>query len=451
MSAQAQEVDGNFRKVTLEYNRQSDPQLAPTLKEPMALSVASDGRVFFIERAGAVKVINSPGTPSKLVGTLDVFTQEEDGLLGIALDPNFSKNGWIYLHYAHPACGRSKYDQRNGTNVVSRFVFSKGLVDLKSEKRVLEYERQREMCYHAAGSLAFDKEGNLYVATGDNTDPNNSQGLSPLAEDDLTGNAQKSSSNANDLRGKILRIHPERDGTYTIPRGNLFAAGTTGTRPEIYAMGCRNPFSLTVDQKSGCVYWGDIGPDATEGTKCRGPAGFDEINQACAAGNFGWPQFVADNKPYFDPDKDCVAFDPLKPVNRSKCNTGVAALPVAQPAFIFYAGSPSIKFPALGSGGRTAMAGPVYHFDPKLKSSHKLPKEFDHTLFVYDWSRQLVVAVHLDKSEKIERMERFCPNMKFKRPLDLELGPDGCLYMIEWGSAYENNTDSEIVRIEWVN
>ncbi|MGI8966881.1 MAG: PQQ-dependent sugar dehydrogenase, partial [Limisphaerales bacterium] len=102
-------------------------------------------------------------------------------------------------------------------------------------------------------------------------------------------------------------------------------------------------------------------------------------------------------------------------------------------------------------GGRTAMAGPVYYFDPNLKSDRKLPEEFNHTLFIYDWSRNWIIAVHLDAAEKMEKMERFCPKITFKRPMDMELGPDGALYLIEWGTAWGNNKDTQIVRIEYFN
>ena len=76
--------------------------------------------------------------------------------------------------------------------------------------------------------------------------------------------SQKSAANPNDLRGKIYRIHPEADGTYTIPKGNLFPPGTPGTRPEVYVMGNRNPFRISIDQKTGYLYWGEVGPDAVE-------------------------------------------------------------------------------------------------------------------------------------------------------------------------------------------
>ena len=102
------------------------------------------------------------------------------------------------------------------------------------------------------------------------------------------------------------------------------------------------------------------------------------------------------------------------------------------------------------------MAGPVYYFDKNLKSPHKLPAEFDHTLFIYEWSRNWIIAVHLDANDNIAKnadgswkMERFCPKMTFKRPMDLELGVDGCLYLIEFGTAWGNNKDTQIVRLEF--
>jgi cytochrome c len=125
-------------------------------------------------------------------------------------------------------------------------------------------------------------------------------------------------------------------------------------------------------------------------------------------------------------------------------------LPPAQPAFIYYPASQSARFPVVnGPGGRTAMAGPVYYFNPEQKSEHKLPAQFDHTLFIYEWSRNWIIAVKLDQNEKIEKMERFCSHMTFKRPMDMELGSDGCLYMIEYGTNWGDNRDSQIIRIEY--
>jgi cytochrome c len=452
------QTDGAFRKVILETDKDADGDgtIDDTLKDPMELAVAKDGRVFFAERSGIVKVIAPGSKESAVVGKVEVFGGLEDGLLGMTLDPNFDKNNWIYLFYANPETTKDLDGKKAGENRVSRFTLKEGTLDLSSEKILIRINTQREECCHSGGSLNFDAAGNLYASVGDNTNPFGSDGYAPIDEQPGRSpwDAQKSSANANDLRGKILRVHPEADGSVTIPKGNLFAPGTEGTRPEVYVMGNRNPFRIGIDQKTGFLYWGDVGPDAGQANENRGPAGFDEVGQARAAGFFGWPLFIGDNKPYIDfnfaEKKAVAAFDPKKPINDSPNNTGIKELPPAQPAFIFYPHSPSSRFPAVnGGGGRTAMAGPVFYYDANLKSDHKLPAEFDHTLFIYEWSRNWIVAVHLDENEKIKKMEKVWTGMTFKRPMDMELGPDGCLYVIEFGTNWSDNKDSQIVRIEY--
>ena len=444
-----------FRKVILDADKEVNGQTEDTLIDPMELAVATDGRVFYAERAGIVKMWNPKTKNVSMIGKLNVFTNLEDGLLGITLDPNFQKNGWIYLFHSLPETGTDTSGQKVGTNRISRFTLKKESLDLSSEKPLVDIRTQREQCCHSGGSLSFDDKGNLYASVGDNTNPFESDGYSPLDErpNRSPWDAQKSSGNADDFRGKILRIHPEKNGTYTTPKGNLFKPDTKGTRPEIYVMGNRNPFRISLDQKNGFLYWGEVGPDAGVANEFRGPAGFDEINQARTAGNFGWPYLIGDNKRYchwdFVAKTNTFQYDPSKPINTSPNNTGIQELPAAQPAFIYYSSGVSTKFPVVKSGGRTAMAGPIYYFSKNLKSPHKLPETFDHTLFIYEWSRNWIVAVHLDKDEKIQKMEPFCAEMDFKRPMDIELGSDGCLYIIEWGTAWGNNKDTKIIRLEY--
>lgn len=450
------QTDGNFSKVILDADKDIDGNGAvdDSIKDPMEMAVAKDGRVFWAERSGLVKMYQPKTKTTVQVGQLPVFSGLEDGLLGITLDPKFLKNGFIYLNRSLPETTTDQYGKA-GLIRVSRFTLVGDKIDLASEKVMLDIPTQREQCCHVGGSLAFDAKGNLYVSVGDNTNPFESDGFGPF--DQRTGrspwSAEKSASNPNDLRGKINRIHPEPNGTVTIPKGNLFPPGTPNTRPEIYVMGNRNPFRINIDQKNGNLYWGEVGPDAGGPSETRGPAGFDEVNQARQAGFFGWPYFVGDNKAYrlwdFATKTAGDKFDAAKPINNSPFNTGIQNLPAAQPAFIYYPASPSTKFPVVGSGGRTAMAGPVYYFDPKLESPHKLPKEFDHTLFIYEWSRNWIIAVHLDENEKIVKMEKFCEHMSFMRPMDMELGADGCLYIIEYGTNWGNNFDTQIVRIEY--
>jgi len=458
-------LDSQFRKVVLDadYDVDGDGKIDDTLVDVMELSITDKGLVLFIERGGSVKLWSREGEHSILVGKIGVFRGLEDGLLGIALDKSFADTGWVYLYYAEERTYVDERGRKTGTNRISRFTLSGDRIDPLSERVLLGVPTERDQCCHSAGSLAVDRHGNLLIATGDNTQPAGTDGYAPL--DERVGreawNSQRSAGNANDLRGKILRIHPESDGTYTIPHGNLFPLGTAHTKPEIFTMGNRNPFRISVDDRSGFVYWGDVGPDAYTGHSDRGPAGFDEINRARVGGNFGWPYFIADNKPYrrfdFNTKQSGEAFNPAFPVNKSILNTGPVKLPPAQPAFIWYPAGLSTKFLAVNSGaGRVACAGPVYYYDEGLESPHKLPKDYDHALFIYDWSRNWVIAVHLDGKEEIAKksdgslwMERFCTNLGFKQPIDLELGPDGCLYVVENGAGWAPNTGTRIERIEF--
>ncbi|HEY6229135.1 MAG TPA: PQQ-dependent sugar dehydrogenase, partial [Verrucomicrobiae bacterium] len=258
------QTDGAFQKVILDSDKDTngDGVFEDTVKDPMELAVAKDGRVFYIERAGNVKMYEPKSKETTVIGHIQVFTGLEDGLLGLTLDPNFLKNNWIYLYHSLPETTKAADGSKAGENVVSRYTLTDGKLDLTSEKVILRVATQREQCCHSGGSLNFDAHGNLYLSAGDNTNPFASDGYSP--HDRRPGrspwSAEKSSANANDLRGKILRVHPEADGTVTIPKGNLFPPGTPGTRPEVYTMGHRNPFRISIDQKNGYLYWGDVGP-----------------------------------------------------------------------------------------------------------------------------------------------------------------------------------------------
>ena len=265
--------------------------------------------------------------------------------------------------------------------------------------------------------------------------------------------ARGSSGNTMDLRGKILRVHPEPDGTISIPEGNLFSDATEG-RPEIYVMGNRNPYRISIDQHTGFLYWGEVGPDAGENSPTRGPRGHDEVNQARRAGNFGWPLFVADNQAYhahdFTTGKSGDAFDPAAPVNDSPNNTGARILPPAQPAFIWYPYAASEEFPIVGEGGRNAMAGPVYYADDYRDSPVKFPNYYDGKLFVYDWVRGWILVASMSEAGDLLRLEPFMGSTKFSNPIDMLFGPDGAMYLLEYGTKwFSQNPDARISRIEF--
>lgn len=430
-------VWGNFDKEVLD----------PNTANPMDLEVAPDGRVFFIERAGQLRIYD-PGTQTtSTAGQLSVHTNNEDGLVGIALDPDFATTNWVYLFYS-PAGGEPRQH-------VSRFTMNGRSLDRASERLLLEIPVQRDECCHTGGALEFDAAGHLYISTGDNTNPFASDGFAPI--DERPGrspwDAQKSSSNTNDLRGKVLRITPQADGTYTIPEGNLFAPGTPDTRPEIYVMGARNPFRISVDARTGWLYWGEVGPDARATRSARGPLGHDEWNQVREAGNYGWPYCLADNKPYVDYDfatsRSGGAFSCERPVNESPNNTGLTELPPARPAWIWYPYGESEVFPEITAGnGRTAMAGPVFYYDATIQNPQQLPRYYDGTVFIYEWARNWIKEVKLDAEGNLLAIQPFAPTIPLNRPISMTIGPDGAIYMLEWGTGFGgNNEDAQLIRI----
>lgn len=411
-----------------------------SLTDPMELAIAADGTVYVIERGGAILQWDPVTRKQARIGYIPVYMIVEDGLLGLALDPDFLENGWMYVFYG-PADG--------GDSRLSRFTVVDDRVDPDSEKILLHVPMQREACCHAAGSLAFGPAGTLYLAVGDNTDHIDTAG-GPIDErpGHAIADAQLTSSNTNDLRGKILRIKPALDGTYTIPEGNLFA-GDADHRPEIYAMGLRNPFRIAVDTETGWLYFADVGNGDPPNE--RGDWGWDEFNQARGPGNFGWPYITGDNQPYRDFDYETgevgAPFDPLALVNDSPNNTGVANLPPALPAMIWYTFGESEEFPEMGTGGVNPMSGPVYR-RAHTHTPTALPDYYIGKHFIYDWMRNWVQVVSFDEMGDLQGIEPFLPEMTFARPMDMEVGPDGALYVIEWGNGFwGSNADAQVVRV----
>ena len=181
-----------------------------------------------------------------------------------------------------------------------------------------------------------------------------------------------------------MRIRPSAGGGYTIPAGNLYPQGTAQTRPEVYAMGFRNPFRFSIDPANGWVYLADYGPDRNPPTTNRGPEGLVELNVIKAAGNYGWPFCHGDNQPYapYNPSTGVVGakFNCNAPVNNSPNNTGLTNLkPVVAPN-MWYGYGTSPTFPELGSGGSGPMGGPVYRYDAANPSETKFPPYYDESV-----------------------------------------------------------------------
>ncbi|MCW2876696.1 MAG: hypothetical protein JWQ95_796 [Sphaerisporangium sp.] len=432
-------LDSAFQKVTLDDNTSN----------PMMLDIAADGTVLYIDRLGDVKAIKPDGGVVTS-GHLPVFTANESGLLGVALDPAFSTNRWAYLYYS---------PQDKAVDRLSRFTIGQDLtLDATSEKIVLEVPVQRAECCHHGGGMVFDKAtGDLWLANGDNTNPFASDGYTPI--DERAGraawDAQGSAANSNDLRGKVLRIHPEPGGTYTIPAGNMFPAGTAKTRPEIYGMGFRNPFRIGIDPKTHKLLVANYGPDAGTASATRGPENTVEWDILNGPGFYGWPYCIGNNKPYiaydFATNTSGQPFDCAAPKNTSPNNTGITDLPKALPATVYYHYAADPAFPELGGGG-APMAGSAYRYDPALVSDRKWPAYWDGKAVFGEWNQDHLYSFQLSADgSQLADINPMLASMSFKKPMDIKFGPDGALYLIEWGSGFGgNNTDSGIYRIDYV-
>jgi len=432
-----------------------------TMFEPTEMTILPNFDILVAQRRGELMQYKNADKSFKQVGFLNVYfktntkgVNAEEGVLGLQADPDFAKNHFVYIFY-------SPID--TSVNRLSRFRFENDTLDMKSEKVILQFYSQREICCHTGGSIAFGPNNELFLSAGDNSTPFDepgqrytSKGFGPL--DDRPGHqqydARRSAGNTNDLRGKIMRIKVNADGSYTVPDGNLFPKGTANARPEIFVMGNRNPYRISVDKKKGYLYWGEVGPDAnSDSMDTRGPRGYDELNQARKAGYFGWPLFVGNNYPYHAYDyasgTSGPAFDPAKPINDSRNNTGLKELPAVSPAFIWYPYAESKDFPQVGSGGRNAMAGPVYYTDMFPKES-RYPDFYNNKLFIYDWIRGWIKVVTMQENGDFDKMEPFMAGTKFNSLIDMETGPDGKLYVLEYGSGwFSKNADAALSRIDF--
>ena len=403
-----------------------DKLKVPDLVEPVKFAVAKDGRVFFGERNGGVRVVETTGVVVKL-GSVPVWPlasalkfggNNELGLSGLTLDPNFETNGWIYITYQPTSPDVSKIVRLKVSGTT-----------LGPEQILMEFPLQKNYCCHTGGDLKFDNKGDLWISVGNNTrnpaDAGNRNGYVDTTNKD--SDDQGHAANTNDYRGKILRIHPlpaaGSDGKlYTIPAGNLKEAYATlwtdaekaKVLPEIYTMGHRSNYTITVDTLKGWLTWGDIGPDEGRLT--------EELNLTAKPGFFGWPYFAgakrttAGDTYSFTMDKDENA-----PMNTSPNNTGVKKLPPAIPATFGYFKS-------------AAITGSIYHYSSNQTSAKKLPPHFDGKWFIGDLNWGAIQAATLDANGNITARTGFLK--KLVNPLQITIGPDGMLYILEYGDEY---------------
>lgn len=477
------------------------------------LAVTPDGRVLYVTRGAAfhaaiedtveIGVVEETGDgeyTDTVALELPAFVGLEDGGMGIGIDPAFEENGWVYVYYSptnEAVAGtdeeREYLDQAGGDrssmarppsesignpyNRLSRFTLRDGSIGRDTEVEILRVPVQRDVCCHPGGAIEFGPEGYLYLTTGDNTyalasaDP----GTAPLdeREDRDYFDAQRTAADTSDLRGKILRIDPGDDGTYTVPDDNLFTeAGGYGeeiddgiVRPEIYAMGLRNPYQAAVDGDTGAVFWCDFAADAREWHPDRGPPGFNEFARATSPGNYGWPYFTGPY-PYVDYDyatgKSGDPFDPGAPTNDSTNSGGLTELPPLTspvvwypsdwgvldqaPGYVDLVNDGAAPFPSLEGAG--PICGPLVRFESGFEE-RGLHAFYDGHLFIAEWERDWIKTVSFEgdvTDGAVAAVRPFLPDTEFDAPIAMEVGPEGSLYVAEYGGTF-GAAESRISRI----
>jgi glucose/arabinose dehydrogenase len=245
-------------------------QVVSGLTDPMDMKFAPDGRLFVAEQAGKLRVLNSDGN---LATFLDISTrvnsQGERGLMGVAFDPNYSTNRFIYLYYTQKATSTTPVHNR-----IVRFTATRsGNGVVAGSERLIFRLNNQSTNYHQGGAIDFGNDGKLYASTGDN-------------------GTQAKSQKLTNLFGKVVRIN--NDGT--IPSDNPFYSTATGNNRAIWALGLRNPFKLDVSRTTGAKFINDVGGNNDATAR-------EEINKGEAGANYGWPvhEGVANDPPYVDP------------------------------------------------------------------------------------------------------------------------------------------------------
>lgn len=399
----------------------NSPQVVDaTLEEPVKLAFDTDADggadVYWVERRGAVKKFSGATRTVTLLGKLSPATGNEDGLVGIALDPAFKANRWMYLFYSFGPEFR-----------VSRFTLNGNTLDMASEAVILRIPSDRDKD-HSGGAMVFDDHGDLWISVGDNSA------------------GERGSSNSNDLRGSILRIRPTPDGKYTVPAGNwretlegsYSAADLQKVRPEIYVKGLRNAYTLAVDPVRRWLAWGDVGPDWYSSSDRAHPT--EEHNLVKAPGFMGWPYFAGSNI-----CNGSCAKNPSAPTNTHSGNTGLSRLPPAVPAIHPYPRS-------------AAMTGPIYRYDGDSPSPYKLPPHFHRKWILSDFRSRFIAATLDEGGTRILAQDTVFQNLttyagsnnpNTNTVVEARQGPDGALYIINYNGWYNTAATTSIARFEY--
>lgn len=395
---------------------------------PDDLAIDEKGNVWIAELRGKVHRYDAETGKTKLIAEIPTTDPKniEHGLYGIEVDPNFyGGDPYIYAFYA---------ERESIINTLSRFEYKDGMLDLESEEILLRVPTEPQCC-HQAGDIEWGPDGTLYLSTGD-TGMSETRPDWELSKEELDAflannnleefqwsrlvDSERTSQNLQDLRGKILRIN--KDGS--IPKDNPFY-GEPGVRWEVYAYGLRNPYRFKINPENGHLYIGVVGPDAQ--------FDYDEYNISEKGGeNFGWP----------------------REIGRLLYNEWT---PEQIPNY-----APPIWEYTYETGGRSASGGPMYNHT----GEGAFPPAFQGKVFVYDWARGWIKygklvddTVEMEKAngesftfsgKRLVDVKTF-DTLRSTRPISMEIGPDGAIYVAEFTGFWDAAPGSKVSRYRWVS
>jgi cytochrome c len=446
------------------------------LSEPVAMAFnavksgdsITGADIYFVQRKGSFRKYDATAKTVKQLGFINNAENVEggsgdNGLMGVALDPNFNSNRYVYLWYCPPRVGTNNYRAR-----LSRFTLGvNDTLQANTEKILIDIMLSKTRQWHAGGPMRFDAYGDLWITIGNNAndlDANTTSG-SQYSTTDSIKSQEWGASNTASMRGGVIRIHPDNSTKgYSIPAGNFgeywanyfenngnatLAAqyrDTTKVLPEIYVKGTRSNFSIAVHPTKRWLAWGEVNYSTTN----------DEFNLITTPAFTGFPYFHKNN--VATPGGVSPAKVAATPLNISPMNSGVTQLPPATPAVMWYGSSVT----ATTLPTNVAIGGDIYVYNRNLKSGVKFPPHFNHVWLamrsegggssVYGVLVDSVAVAPTGMPQRLDNgvLAVTTSPANIRRPVQASYGPDGALYFLNYGGAdYSATANSGVLRVAY--
>jgi cytochrome c len=436
------------------FNKKGDAGAVadPDLSEPTRMDVLVVNRngvydhsdIYFVERLGKVKYYDGAAKKVSLMGKIDTWAKageargNDNGLMGMALHPDFTNNRWMYLWYSpNQLIGENR--QLRLTRIT---VKADNTLDMASEKILINVLGSKTDWWHCGGPMTFDDYGDLWVAVGNNSADLDPTSLNVMSKTDSTRSSEWGASSTASLRGGFFRIHPDSSAKgYSIPRGNFgeywadqfdklgrpeLAAQYRDPKkvlPEVYVKGERSNFSVAVHPTKRWLAWGTVNHASVN----------DEFNITNHPIFSGYPYFQANNLRTGN-----HSIDPLRPMNTSPLNSGVQELPPAVPGTINNLVNMSIS-------------GPIYRFDPSLKSDVKFPPHFDNKWLVAGFGGGMwAITVDTNTLKTVDTLQvndDLFGSFRIRNHVMSKFGTDGAWYILNYSGGYNNASNPGAMRV----